>query len=79
MRLGGASAAGAGEREFVVDVLAGYGRGVELGGVFKAEPFEHLLMALVVWVGEDFFQIGVSPGAAAVLGWQAPLAATRIG
>jgi hypothetical protein len=50
----------------VVDVVAGYGGGVELAGVLQAEPFEHLLVLLVVGVGEDRFEVGVSPGATAV-------------
>lgn len=65
--------AGAAEREFVVDVLGGDGVGVEFAGVVEAEPFEHLLVFVVAGVGEDLFEVRVSPGAAAVLWWAGSL------
>ena len=61
--------AGAGEGE-LVDVLGGDGGGVELAGVVEAQPPEHLLVFVVVGVGEDAPEVRVSPGAAAVL-WRA--------
>lgn len=41
----------------------------ELGVVLQANPVEHFLVLFVAGVGEDRFQVCVSPGTAAVLGW----------
>ena len=46
------SAAGAAEREFVVDVLSGDCGGVEFAGVGEAEPLEHVLVFVVVGVSQ---------------------------
>ena len=64
-------AAGAGEREFVLDV-GGNGAGVELRRVVETEPLEHLRMVFVVGIGEDLFEVAVSPCAAAVFWWARP-------
>lgn len=55
MRLARGSAAGAAEREFVVDVFGWDGVGVEFAGVGETKPLEHFFMFVVGWVGEDLF------------------------
>jgi hypothetical protein len=41
--------------------------GVEIAGVIEAEPLQHVLVIIVIWVGERFLQVRVAPRAAAVL------------
>ena len=57
----------------------GDGSRFEFAALVEAEPLEHLLVLFVAGVGEDVFEVGVSPGAAAVLWRAGSLAATRIG
>lgn len=73
------SAAGAGEGEFVVDVVGRDGGGVEFAGVVEAEPLEHVLVFVVGGVGEDLPEVGVAPGAAAVLGRAGSLGGDQCG
>jgi hypothetical protein len=63
----------ASERGFLLDRVGSDGVGVEVGGVVEAEPVEHLVVLFVAGVGEDLFEFGVSPGAAAVLWWAGSL------
>jgi hypothetical protein len=51
----------------------GTAAGVEFAGVVEAEPLEHFLVFVVTGVGEDVFEVRVSPGAAAVLWWAGSL------
>ena len=63
----GASAGGAVHSELVVDAVGRDGGRVEFAGVVEAEPFEHLLVLVVARISEDLLEIGVPPGATAIL------------
>lgn len=76
---GRVSAGGVAEGEFLLDVVGSDGGGIEFGGTVEAQPVKHVLVLFVAGIGEDVFEFGVSPGAAAVLWWAGSLRGNQDG